>query len=1276
MIHTFRKWSIAGLIAISAASAFAQNNDFGIKLKSGIYQPSGKIESIGSQSRISSYSPSYVLIQFTELPDAARQAELKSAGIQLLEFLSGNAYWARLIQPVDAAGTSRFGIISLEKIKGAHKIDLKLSGSEIPAHALRGSGSVAVTVGYFEGASGEEVKASLLNLHAVIISSNTTYRTFQIEIAKKELSALAAIEAVSFVIPVQIAPVLSNFEGRNSHRANVAQNTNNGGRGLTGNGVVVGVGEGDLVTNHVDYQNRLTENTQSTVVSDHKSHVTGTIAGNGNIDPKAKGMAPRATVIADDAFVIIDNGSAYFQNTGMVLVNHSWRFDVHGIYDDFSRKIDEQNYNTPGIINVVAAANSGPDFRTVGDAHIAAKNSLTVGAVMPNDDIAAFSSRGPTADGRIKPEIVSVGTDVYSTTPDNTYQGGWAGTSMSTPGTVGSLTLFTERYKQLHNNATPYTGIIKAIACNTADDLGNTGPDFTYGFGKINVRRALEALEANRYVKSTVNAGASNTHTITVPANIQELKVLLYWIDKAGNVQSAQALVNDLNLRVTNGTTYLPWILNPAVGSEGNTATKGIDHLNNIEQVSVTNPAAGAYTVTVDGSEIALGAQDYVVSYEFVKKEILLSYPLGGESILPGQSVYLRWDAAGTNAFNLDYSSNNGASWTSIATAVAASSRAYLWTTPNINGSVLVRVSDGTKTAVSGAVNFIAVPTSLAVSNTTFSWAPSENATSYNVYLLKSADKEIQFVANTINSFYTFTNLTVGASYWISVSAKTATAESDRAYAINFIPTAVNNCTDPAWNAATAYNGGAKVSYNNIVYTANWWTQGNQPDLNSGIAGSGKPWTQTGTCNAVNKAPLVTFTAPAKNAVFNNGVDVVLKAEAVDPDGTISKVEFINASDVVVFTDNTAPYEYTLTGLAAGSYVYKVKSYDNLGLASDVAYNNFSVIGNQLPVITITSPLPVNGINPKYLVGGSITVSANVTDSDGTIVKVEFTQGGTTTGQITTTAAPYTATFTNLPAPLPDGSYWFTVKAYDNLGAVTSQNVIVYKNRIPSIAITSPVLNASYASGTTVVVTTAPYDPDFTSGKIEYFNGTAKLGETVFNSILPSPTINFNFTGLAVGNYALTVKITDDMGESAVSSFVNFSVTGGCTVPAWVATNDYTTGSIVSRSGKTYKAAYWSYGAVPETHAGAYQEWILQGNCGSPRIADETANSVSVYPNPTTGVFTIKAGANTLAEIVNSYGTIVAAIALSDGENEVNLSLAAGIYFVKIDNNVTKLIVK
>jgi hypothetical protein len=86
---------------------------------------------------------------------------------------------------------------------------------------------------------------------------------------------------------------------------------------------------------------------------------------------------------------------------------------------------------------------------------------------------------------------------------------------------------------------------------------------------------------------------------------------------------------------------------------------------------------------------------------------------------------------------------------------------------------------------------------------------------------------------------------------------------------------------------------------------------------------------------------------------------------------------------------------------------------DNMGGTNGASID---VYENKAPIITLTSPLANNGINPKYIVGGNMTVSANVMDYDGTITKVEISKGITTTGMVTLTAAPYTTTFTNLPA--------------------------------------------------------------------------------------------------------------------------------------------------------------------------------------------------------------------------------------------------------------------
>ena len=80
---------------------------------------------------------------------------------------------------------------------------------------------------------------------------------------------------------------------------------------------------------------------------------------------------------------------------------------------------------------------------------------------------------------------------------------------------------------------------MKALVCNTAEDLGNAGPDYTFGFGMLNARRAVEAIENNRYFINTISNGGTTSQTITVPANTRRLKVMLYWADTAAAINAA-----------------------------------------------------------------------------------------------------------------------------------------------------------------------------------------------------------------------------------------------------------------------------------------------------------------------------------------------------------------------------------------------------------------------------------------------------------------------------------------------------------------------------------------------------------------------------------------------------------------------------------------------------------------------------------------------------------------------------------------------------------------
>ena len=217
--------------------------------------------------------------------------------------------------------------------------------------------------------------------------------------------------------------------------------------------------------------------------------------------------------------------------------------------------------------------------------------------------------------------------------------------------------------------------MIKAIACNTAEDLGNAGPDYSYGFGLINARRGVEAIEGNRYFINSISNGANTIHNISIPANTRRVKIMLYWVDRAASTNAGNALVNDLDLTVAepSATIHRPLILNAAVANVNNVAAEGVDHLNNIEQVTIENPAAGTYSININGFNIPSGPQEYVVSYEIIQSSVTVEYPYGGETLVPGEQEYIRWNAYGNEAnnFTIEYSTDNGSSWTTIDNNVA-----------------------------------------------------------------------------------------------------------------------------------------------------------------------------------------------------------------------------------------------------------------------------------------------------------------------------------------------------------------------------------------------------------------------------------------------------------------------------------------------------------------------------------------------------------------------------------------------------------------------------
>ena len=182
---------------------------------------------------------------------------------------------------------------------------------------------------------------------------------------------------------------------------------------------------------------------------------------------------------------------------------------------------------------------------------------------------------------------------------------------MACPGVAGCMAQLYQAYKELNGGSNPPSALMKCVVLNSADDLGNPGPDFKHGWGEINVLRGLTILENNNYESGTISQGNDEDHVINVPAGTKEIKVMVYWHDKEASTNASIALVNDLDITLTSptGTIIYPWVLDPTPNSSilNTPAIQGIDDLNNMEQVTIKNPAAGAYTLTINGTAVPYG---------------------------------------------------------------------------------------------------------------------------------------------------------------------------------------------------------------------------------------------------------------------------------------------------------------------------------------------------------------------------------------------------------------------------------------------------------------------------------------------------------------------------------------------------------------------------------------------------------------------------------------------------------------------------------------------
>lgn len=426
---------------------------------------------------------------------------------------------------------------------------------------------------------------------------------------------------------------------------------------------------GGVMVNHQELIGRVTTENQGISSDIHATHVGGIMISKG-INTDAKGMSYGANVRVWD--YNNDNKEISDNSTSLLVSNHSygyiagWEFNStknkwvwygndkvstvedykFGLYDENSVALDKYAYNAPKLLMFKSAGNNrdsnGPaagelyylnnpingidTSRVVRSKNNAydiisttgnAKNILTVGAVdlmgfapkkAADVTVSSYSSWGPTDDGRIKPDIMGIGSDVYSTSnTSTTAYTTLSGTSMSSPQVAGSAFLLQQLYNRLNNNNFMRAATLKGILLHSALDIAAVGPDYQTGWGLLNTENAAKIIlnkdQSYKIIEGTLANGQAGSLPL-IASGKGDLSATISWTDPEGTANVSilndrtPKLVNDLDIRIKDDNgTYLPFTLDPA--NPANLAVPGDNIRDNIERITVIGAIPGkSYQLT------------------------------------------------------------------------------------------------------------------------------------------------------------------------------------------------------------------------------------------------------------------------------------------------------------------------------------------------------------------------------------------------------------------------------------------------------------------------------------------------------------------------------------------------------------------------------------------------------------------------------------------------------------------------------------------------------
>jgi hypothetical protein len=827
------------------------------------------------------------------------------------------------------------------------------------------------------------------------------------------------------------------------------------------------------------------------------NNYTGSYAG---MAPKAKLYFQATEILCDDiitcglsllTYVLVGipvDLNDLFQpayNAGARIHTNSWGSAVDGDYDASSSEADTFVWNNTDMVILFSAGNNGVDGDSDGvidedsmGSPGTAKNVITIGAsesvrssggyseevygtgswepdypVNPiHDDLisnnsnglAAFSSRGPTDDGRIKPDLVAPGTDILSTKSTQTAQTGWGahantyytymgGTSMATPLSAGIVAIVREYYTK--NQSLDYisAALVKATLINGAYDMtpGQYGsgatkeisrrPDNNQGWGRIDLNNSIFPVSPkviDYYDNQTITTSTNRTYNFTVTNSSVEARVTLVWTDYPSTEIAATNLVNDIDLIITspNGTKY-----------KGNDFTAPYDNsrdsVNNVESVDFINPINGTYTVTISGYNIPQVPQTFalVISYgnaDTTAPVVHLIAPRNNSysnviNVIHSFNVTDESGPANCTMFWSDFSPSNSANWEGVP----------------VDGS---EIDAGVLNSSDGDVHWTV--------NCTDPFGNTGTAGIWN-YTVDTTYPTIDFEGNTTTAGHYSQNWT-----YLNVTVTE----------IN-----LNRTTIYLYNSSGLVESVEKLVANSIAQNFT-----NLPDgryyINATVSDLAGNRNNTATRNITLDTifPRINITYP-QNTTYPS---IITSMNHTLIETNQQTCWFYNGT-----ANNTITCGQNITtnlSSSQGSNTWIVYANDSAGNINSTSVT--FVVDTIAPSINFTSPTETSGLTNST----RNYVLVNVTSEDTNLRNITirlYNSSRTIINSTNSTTSPLYANFSNLA----DGIYYLNATACDNIGNCNNTetiNVTIDANP-PIITINSPALNSYYKSAISFNVT-------------------------------------------------------------------------------------------------------------------------------------------------------------------------------------------------------------